>query len=76
MLRYDELVKTLLEERLEGRRDRGRRRLSLLRGLKGGCSYAELKREEGDGSRWNTNKEPVNRQITTDLSTGFGYTIS
>ena len=53
--RHDRLLRTVLEGRIERKG-----------GLKGGSSYAKLKRVAHDRSKWNTDKLPVIRQRTID----------
>ena len=52
VLRGDGLMKDMIEGRIDGKRGRGRRRLSMLHELMEGGSYEQLKRKAEDRELW------------------------
>eukprot|EP00112_Aurelia_sp_Birch-Aquarium-sp1_P006420 Seg1709.10 transcript_id=Seg1709.10/GoldUCD/mRNA.D3Y31 product="hypothetical protein" protein_id=Seg1709.10/GoldUCD/D3Y31 len=51
-LRHDTLLKTVMEGKYLGKRTRGRKRLTLIDGMKNNRSYVELKKAAQDREVW------------------------
>ena len=67
--RHDNLLKTVIEGRMEGRRGRGRKRIGMLDDLIKDEHYAHMKRRADDRAAWRSwMPEPVyNRQLERNV---------